>query len=124
MANNTTAENTSEKVHQSWHQVLLWTEISFTAVIAWTVFLLPEISIAVADGLNGEALLSWKTASLFRSATIAVIYTVFLLAFNVFYVFLLKPSKTRTRTILIIVPILSLLAVFLAGWYGTTVVSP
>jgi len=115
------AQKNSKKAASSWHQVLIWTELSFTLVIAWTTYLLPEISLAVAERVDPETLLNWKNSSYLRSGAIALIYIVFLLAFNFFYVFLLKPNSSRKRMIMIVIPIVSFVLVFVAGVIGTIV---
>ena len=114
-------DNKNKKAESSWHQVLVWMEISFSAVIAWTTYLLPEISLTVAEGVDPETLLNWKNSSILRSVAIAFVYVIFLLAFNWFYVFLLKPNPSRRRMILVYLPIASLLLVVLAGIWGTNV---
>ena len=112
-------DNKNKKAASAWHQVLVWMEILFTVVIAWTTYLLPEIQLAVAESIDPETLLDWKNSQILRSVAIAVVYIIFLLAFNLFYVFLLKPTPPRKRMIMIYLPIFSLILVILAGFLGT-----
>jgi len=124
MADNTTDGQFKNKKTASWHKALFWVELLFTLTIAWVAFILPEIQLAVADNYDAKELLDWKQASIFRSFAIALIYVMFLIAFNWAYVFMLKPSKTVFRLFMIWFPLASLILVFLGGWVGITLMVP